>query len=293
LCPLPRGKNHLYDLWTIAQANPKEWFSIKLTLDDTQHIPFEEIEKEKREGIMSEDLIAQEFYCSWDLGVEGSYYSKYLDKMRINGRITSVPYESTFPVHTAWDLGIHDATCIIFFQVIGTSIHVIDCYENTDKGLDHYAKILSQKGYPYGKHIAPHDIQVRELGTGVSRLETSRNLGINFITAPNLPIEDGIEAVRAALSSKVWIDETNCSKLLKALENYRREYDSKKKVYKDHPLHDFSSHFSDAFRMLCVSLPKTQDGMSAEELNKIYRQKVYGDNSNLPGIFSDQFIKYQ
>jgi hypothetical protein len=261
---------------------------LKLTVEDTGHIPLEEIEREKAEGLMSEDLIQQEYYTSFEVGIEGSYYSKYLNNMRLKGQITNVPWEAGFKVFTAWDIGVSDQTVIIFYQIIGQQVRIIDCYCNTDKGLDHYAKILGEKPYAYGKHIAPHDIRVREFGAtgGMSRLERARNLGINFTIAPGVSIDDGIEAVRASFS-KVWIDETNCAQLLKALENYRREYDSKKKCYKDHPLHDWSSDFCDAFRMMALTLSKTQDGMSKEDIDRNYKEHILGNQNSLPKMFQD------
>ena len=285
----PRGHNHLHDLYQIAQNNPQDWFCYKLTVDDTQHIPLQEIEREIASSELSSDMALQEYWTSFDMGVEGSYYSKYIDKMRVAGRIANVPWEPTFKVHTAWDLGVHDATCIIFFQVIGQNIHFIDCYTNNDKGLDHYAKVLQQghrADYVYGKMAAPHDISVREFTSGVARIDKARQLGINFTIAPNLSIEDGIEATRAMLS-KVWLDQVRCAPLLKALESYRREYDSKRKTYKDHPLHDWSSNFADAARMLAVSLPKFRDGLSSEDLDKRYREAMLGTNAQLPRMFRD------
>ncbi len=279
----PRGRNHFWELYQIAQQHP-DWFAYKLTIDDTRHIPLKEIEKEKSEGIMSEDLILQEYYCSFDMGIEGAYYTKYIDKMRLNNQIGQVPYETGFKVHTAWDLGVRDSTAIIFFQVIGQSVRIIDCYENSKVGLEHYAKILEQKNYVYGKHIAPHDIKVKELGTGMTRIEKAKNLGINFIVAPSISIEDGIESVRSTLG-KIWIDEEKCQPLLKALINYRQEYDTKRKIYNSQPLHDWSSHFADALRYLCVSLPKTRDGLSPQDLNKMYIEAAFGGNSNLPPFF--------
>lgn len=237
----PRGKNHLYDILQIAQNNPA-WFCYVRSVNETQHISLHEIEKERAEGLMSDDLIQQEYFCSFDLGIEGSYYSKYIDKMRLDSRIGNVPHEVGFKVHTAWDLGMRDSTTIIFFQTIGTTVRIIDCYENSKVGLEHYISVVGNKGFIYGKHIAPHDIKVRELGTGLSRLEKARSLGISFIVAPDLSIMDGIEAVRTAFS-KIWIDETKCAPLLKALENYRQEYDLRNKTYKSNPLHNWSSHF--------------------------------------------------
>lgn len=236
----PRGKNHLWELYNIASRS-SDWFAYKLSVLDTGHISLQEIEKERQEGLISEDLIMQEYYCSFDMGVEGSYYGKYIDRMRMKGQIGQVPWEAGFKVHTAWDLGVRDSTTIIFFQVIGQTIRLIDSYENNKEGLEHYVKVLESKPYSYGKHIAPHDIKVKEWGTGITRLEKARQLGINFTVAPDVSIIDGIEAVRTALG-KCWIDEVECKDLVKAIENYRQEFDPKKKVYKSHPLHDWSSH---------------------------------------------------
>lgn len=282
----PRGHNHLYDLYQIAINNPDIWYTEKLTLEDTKHIPIEEIEELRRTGEMSEDLIQQEFYCSFDMGIEGSYYAKYIDRLRLKGQISLVPYEPTFKVHTAWDLGYSDSMSIIFYQTVGQTVRIIDYYENSKQGLPHYINIVLQKEYTYGKHIAPHDISVHELGTGQTRLETARRLGISFTIASNIAVEDGIESCRAAFN-KIWIDEVKCSKLIKCLENYRQEFDIKKKIYKPRPLHDWSSHAADAFRYLCISLPKTKDGLSSEDLDKRYQEAMLGNSANLPPMFRD------
>jgi len=281
----PRGKNHLWSIYQLAKESP-EWFCYKLTVEDTNHIPLEEIEREKRAGEMSEDMIMQEYYTSFDMGVEGAYYAKYMDRLRRDGKITDVPWESAFPVHTAWDIGVRDSTSIIFFQTIGQTIRIIDEYENSKVGLEHYTDVLKNKPYQYGIHIAPHDIRVREWGSGVTRYEKARQLGIKFTISDQLEIPDGIEAVRSAFS-KIWIDQQKCTELIKALENYRQEYDVKKKVYMPRPLHDWSSHFCDAMRYLAVSLPKTQDGLSASDLEQLHHEAHFGSNSNLPSIFQD------
>ena len=287
-CSTPFGKNHFYDLYQLATASEK-WYSSTLTASDTGHIPAEVLEDERRE--MSEDLFQQEYYVSFEAGVEGAYYAKYLNKMRLNNQIGDVPYEVGFPVHTAWDLGVSDSTVIIFFQNIGQSIRIIDYYENNSQGLEHYANVLRTKDYVYGKHIAPHDIAVRELGSGMSRLEKARSLGINFITAPNLPVIDGIEAVRSTLG-KMWIDATRCGRLIKVIDTYRKEWDDKRKVYRDKPLHDQYSDGADALRMLCVSLPKTCDGLTPEDLDRRFQEAMYGDDANLPPLFRDDHKRY-
>jgi hypothetical protein len=281
----PRGKNHLFELFQIAVQNP-DWYCQKLTVEDTQHISLHEIAKEQASGEMSLDLIQQEYYTSFDMGVEGAYYSKYLDQMRVKGQISTVPWEPAFKVLTAWDLGVRDSTSIIFFQIIGHTIRIIDCYEKSKEGLEHYVKVLESKPYSYSKHIFPHDIRVMELGSGITRIEKLRQLGIKATVAEDVPLIDGIEAVRSTFN-KVWIDQFKCSPLIKALENYRQEFDAKRKVYKSQPLHDINSHFADAMRYLCVSLPKTYDSLSPEELDKRYNEAMFPNK--LTGFFGDQY----
>jgi hypothetical protein len=249
----PRGKNSLWELYNIA-LNSDQWFAHKLTVLDTGHISMHDIERERAEGLMSEDLIQQEYFTSFELGVEGAYYSKYIDNMKLRGQIGQVPWEVGFKVHTAWDLGVRDSTVIIFFQTIGQTVRVIDYYENSKQGLEFYIKILEGKSYSYGKHFAPHDIKVREFTSGMSRIEKAKQLGVNFTVAPDLSIMDGIEAVRSAFS-KIWIDEVKCKDLIRALEGYRQEFDIKRKVYKNCPLHDHNSHacFSGDTRVLTRS----------------------------------------
>lgn len=279
----PRGKNHLWTLAELAKVSP-DWFHYKLTVEDTHHIPLIEIEKERREGLMSEDMIQQEYYTSFEMGVEGAYYAHYIDEMKRKSRLSDVPWENGFKVHTAWDIGVRDSTTIIFFQTIGATVRIIDAYENNKKGLEHYADVIANKPYLYGTHIAPHDIRVTEWGSGITRIEKARQLGIDFTIADQYDIPDGIEAARS-LFSKLWIDKNNCVELVKALENYRQEYDHKRKVYRPRPLHDWSSHYADCFRYLAVSLPKTEDGMSAQDLDNLYNEAVHGTDHKLPPQF--------
>jgi hypothetical protein len=282
----PRGRNSLYDLYKIAIDNPEEWYVSYLTIKETKVVSEEDVQKEIDEGLISFDLAQQEYYCSWSKGVEGAYYSKYLDKMKLNNQIADIPWEHGFKVHTAWDIGVRDSTAIIFFQMIGRTIRIIDSYEKNKEGLEHYVKIIQSKPYIYGKHIAPHDMGVTEFGTGTTRLEKAKDLGIKFILAPKISIMDGIESVRSAFS-RMYIDDKKCASLLKALENYRQEYDSKNNVYKSNPLHNSASHFADAMRMLCVSLSKLQEGMTSQDIDKLKADAYQVTSGSFygPGLF--------
>jgi len=282
----PRGHNAFYDLYNIAKQSD-EWFCQKLTVDDTKHVSVEEIYKDIERGEYSFDFAQQEWWVSFDLGVEGAFYSKALDRCRLNGQITNIPWDVAHKVYTSWDLGYRDSTAIIFFQLIGSAVHVIDCYQNSKEGLDHYIKYVLSKPYIYAGHIAPFDIGNTEFGTGMTRIEQASQLGIDFHICDKLSLMDGIEAVRASLS-RIYIDKTKCAPLITALESYRQEYDSKHKVYKPTPLHDSSSHFSDSFRYLCLSLPKIGEGMTAKDAEDMYNQALY---SRQPSTINSPYSK--
>lgn len=290
----PRGRNHFYELFQIA-SNSDEWFSQKLTVHDTKHISLFDIEKEKADGLISEDNIQQEYFTSFDMGIQGAFYAKYMDLVRFEERMGHVPWESSFPVYTSWDIGVRDATSIIFYQIVGQVIRIIDTYENTNTGLEHYVQLISSKPYQYAKHFAPHDISVREWGSGLSRLEKASQLGLKFefiadaqgrrrSAIPNLSIDDGIEAVRSSLG-KMWFDHEKCQPLIKALENYRQVWDKNLNKYTGVPLHDDASHFADAFRYLVLSLPQSRDSSSPKDLQERINKARYGHTNNLPDFF--------
>jgi hypothetical protein len=294
LISTPRGKNHLYELYQIAKHNPDQWYTELLTIEDMGHISVEEVKREIASGEISEDLALQEYWCSFEMGQEGSYYAKYIDKMRLNGRIGLVPWEPYHKVFTAWDLGIKDLNVIIAYQCIGEIVRIINYYEMSDKGMDHYARVINnwaeELGYVFGKHFGPHDLHQRESARGLTKREMYKELGVNFTEPIYIEVEDGIELVRRSFG-KLWIDEKNCGKLIKALENYREEFDIKRKVYKGKPLHDKWSHAADAMRYLCASLPKTKDGLSPEKLDKIYAEAM-GYETSMPSVFRDDLPRY-
>ena len=192
----------------------------------------------------------------WDGGYlvysEGAYYSTELRRAKDEDRITKVRYDRGKGVITAWDLGIGDSTSIVFAQFIGAEVHIIDFYEASGAGLEHYVKVLQDKGYVYDQHVLPHDVRVRELGSGKSRVEMLEELGIhNIEIAPQLLIDDGIQQVRTLLD-KCYFDEVSCEKLIDSLLAYSREWDDNGMTWRMRPKHDWSSHACDAMRYLAI-----------------------------------------
>lgn len=241
----PRGKNHGYDLYQMAKTNPK-WFAQLLTVDDTGRLTPEDIQEERDSG-MDEDMIKQEYYCSFEAAMRGAYYGDLFEAIEKEKRLTRVPYDPAIPVETWWDLGIGDSTAIWFIQRANNEYRAIDCLEGSGQGLEYYVRHLFNKPYVYKRHVLPHDVVVRELGTGKSRVEMLGELGLKVDIAPKLRVDDGIQAARQLLP-KFWFDSDKCAGGVKALSQYRRAWDDNAKMFKDHPLHDWTSHFADAFR---------------------------------------------
>ncbi len=293
LISTPRGRNWFYTLWTRAQ-NWSDWFCYKLTLDDTKHISDEQLAREREKH--SEEYIAQEWFTSFDRGVEGSFYAKYITQMRDDGRISRIPYDPSLKVNSSFDLGFNDQTVILLYQITKNNlVNIIDSYANTNQPLGHYIKWLQAQPYIYGKHFGPHDIEIHDYQTGHTRIEMARELGLNFeirevkgkmcSATPRVSVADGIEKVMASFS-RISIDETKCAKLVQALESYHREWDDDKKVYKQQPLHDWSSDWADAMRYLCLTIDLNQQGMTVEDAHRGYNEAMYGNPTPQDNVFS-------
>ena len=253
----PFGRaNTFYEHYERA-AGRRGWFRCLMTADQTQIIDPQELEDARAE--MEPDKFEQEFMCSWSAAVKGAYYAQAIDELEKRGQVRDLPYDPQIPVVTSWDLGINDSTAIWFLQIFGPEIRVIDYREFTNSGLTDIVGELRKLPYVYQDHIAPHDIRVRELGSGVSRYETMRGLGVQMSVAKNLPIIDGINAVRQILP-RCWFDTKKCQVGLEALRMYRSEYDDQKRVTSLRPVHDWTSHAADAFRYFAVESNKARQG---------------------------------
>ena len=244
----PKGMNHFADLWEKANADPT-WFTLRLPASETGLLPAEELVDARR--TMSPEQYAAEFECSFAASVVGSYWGREMQAAESDGRISRVPYQSEVAVDTWWDLGISDAMSIWFTQNIGREVHVIDYLEQSGEGLPWFARQLQERGYVYGTHNAPHDIQVRELGSGKSRLETAAALGIRFTVVPDIGLQDGIDAARAFIA-RCWFDRQKTERGRTALVSYTKVWDEKRKMFGSHPMHNWASHGADAWRYLAV-----------------------------------------
>ena len=243
----PRGRNHGFELFERLQGDTSG-FAQLLTCDETGHMSLEALTQEQRD--MSQELYLQEYFCSWDYGIEGSYYAKAMNRAVTDGRVTHVPYDESLPVWTAWDIGLKDSTAIWFYQAApGGQVRFIDYYEAAGEQIRHYADVLRDKPYSYGdNHFLPHDAGHTRLGQPDSVAEQATALGIsNMVLSQEANIAPAIESCRVMIG-RAWFDEERTQEGRAALSAYRKEWDDQRNCFKPKPLHDWSSNGADAFR---------------------------------------------
>ena len=234
-----------------------DWFRTLYKSSETDHVDADELESAKRD--MSVEEFAREYECLRVAAVKGAVFGRALSEIEEGGRIGNVPYDPSVGVVTAWDLGVGDSTAIWFVQQVGQEVRLIDYYEASGEGLQHYAHVLQSRGYVYRDHIAPHDIGVRELGTGRSRLEMAAELGIQFRVLPRVSqnvrseVEERIDAGRR-LIPRCWFDEKKTSKGLEALRSWHRAENARTGELSSQPVHDWASHGADAYTYLAMGL---------------------------------------
>ena len=252
----PNGKNTFYDLRNRAAGEEPDWELFEFKASASGILPQTELDAAKSD--MTPAAYEREYECSFDATIEGAYYAKEMTDASAQGRICSIPVDPIPAVDTAWDLGIDDATAIWFVQDVGRERRLIDYLEVSGEGLPQIMARLDAKGYRYGRHMLPHDVEVRELGNGTSRRETLEKLGLRDIEViPAQGVADGINSVRLMLS-RCWFDAKRCERGIEALKQYRREFDGKRQTWRERPLHDWTSHAADAFRYLALASAKPE-----------------------------------
>lgn len=249
----PNGKNHFWDLRNKAAANEADWELFEFKASETGLLPQSELDDAR--NAMSDAAYQREYECSFDATVEGAYYAAEMMAAisASPSRVCTIPIDPIPKVDTAWDLGIDDATAIWFIQDVGLERRLIDYLEVSGEGLPQIVGRLESKGYRYGRHLLPHDVEVRELNNGTSRRETLEKLGLkNIEVIPQQEVADGINAVRLMLP-RCWFDSNRCARGIEALKQYRREWDGKRQTWRERPYHDWTSHAADAFRYLALA----------------------------------------
>ncbi len=257
-----RGRNHGFTTMEMARNSPA-WFAETLPASNTNVFTAEQLERIRTEYIAldsqnGEALFDQEYGCSFEAAVHGSYWGKELAKAEQTNRIKDVPYDPNELVWTAWDIGVNDSTAIWFYQIYHGGMNIIDYYEASSVGVDHYADVLEAKPYRYAYALVPFDARVKEWGSGRTRLEQMLSLKLKPWVVPHHSLMDGINAARVTLPI-VRFDKEKCAQGLAALREYRAKYDEERKVLLPTPEHNWASHGADAFRYLAMGWKKAKE----------------------------------
>ena len=259
----PNGKNHFYDMFNTAkqlQEQDGSWFCQKLTVDDTGVVSKEYIEEERRNW-MSEEMIQQEYFCSFDVGAIGAYYAREIEQARNDGRITKLPFNPDVPVDLYFDLGVNDNFTISWKQNDWQFYNFINYYEENWKTLEHYFAIIDEwferKRWKIGKIYLPHDSSQKSHAFLVSWTTILEKFEQKYpgkiVYIPNkVSINDWIQEVRK-LFPRMRFDSETCVQFIRCIENYKKDWDDVKKVFRDQPRHDWASHWADNLRYFGIS----------------------------------------
>ena len=266
----PKGHNSFWDVYSNALNNP-EWYVKTLRASQTELIPASELADAAK--MMSQDQYLQEFECDFESAILGAFYGKEMRALTDSGRITNVEYDPLFPVHTAWDLGYSDDTSIWWYQVVHGEIRLLDYHSSNGQPIAFYTGLIQAKereyGYNYGIHWLPHDARAKTLASNGKSIIEQLSVKIpleKMKIVPSLSLQDGIQASRLALM-RAWFD-TKCDDGIECLRQYQREYDEDKKVFRDKPRHDWTSHGADAFRMLSIAWREEEKALPKDDTIK-------------------------
>jgi hypothetical protein len=298
----PNGKNEFYEIVRAARANPKDWFHMTLPASISGLIPQPELDDAR--SIMGEDEYLQEFECSFEAAIKGSYYGRLINEMTQDGRLGTVPYDPSLPVQVSMDLGYTDSTATWMWQNLGTETRYIEAYEFSGLAISDYVDLLSErtakKGYVYGAIWLPPDARAKSLQTGRSLIEILiSNHGIRPNIVPAMSVQQGIQASRLMLQS-AYIDAIGCAPGVEALRQYQREWDDTISAFKQNPKHDRSSHFSDSFRYSALVSHRvatqhdraSPSSVHAANAHKYDPAQPFGGNVRLEDLYAQRASTY-
>jgi hypothetical protein len=256
----PRGRNHAFEMYKHASHLPG-WFCELLTAEDTEALTREQLAEALAEYValygpdQGTAQYKQEYLCDWQAAILGAFYALEMATVRTEGRIVPIEAAADRPVHRSWDLGMRDDTCVWFFQANGPQIFVLDVRSTSGASLewwrDEIARTHERYNWKHGDDYVPHDAKVKELGTGRTRVETMKRLGLAPLLVPDHSVQDGINAVRRLLP--ICVFHPRCEDVgIAALEQYKREWDDDKKAFRQAARHDWCSDRADSFRYLAM-----------------------------------------
>ena len=287
----PKGKNHFYNLFKRAQADPT-WFCMLLKASTSGIIPEAELALIKSQ--MDASDYEQEYECSFDASLKGSIYGTEMELADAEGRIRDYQLDPNVPLDVICDLGYTDDTVATYFQKSPGGVLIHEIYVNNEQEWDHY---LDEFDLREVKDIyLPHDAKAKNLQTGRSIVEQTIKRGYRPRIVPDHKLRDGIAATRKLLPFCHW-NLPLCSGGIEAMKSYRREWDEKLGCYRERPVHDWASHVADCIRYLGVVFANLPTFSSSKlilppGMNKptyeFTLEDLFNDWRTNPGLFREQ-----
>ena len=201
---------------------------------------------------------------AFEQALEGAYFEQQLAAANKRQSIGRFPYDPRYQVNTFWDLGRNDQTAIWIHQDVNGRDRFIGYYENSGEHISHYLTWLEdwkkERQSSWGDHYWPHDGDRDDLFLKEGRLAEVETLGFRPMTVPRVSNKlTAIEAARSAFPNCDF-DEYACEVGLGRLRHYRKEWDDRRGVWKDRPLHDENSNGADAFMTFATGFNRPSDG---------------------------------
>lgn len=271
----PRGKNKFFEMREKAKKSP-DWFYLEIKASTSGILSAEELASLTAD--MDEDEIAQEFECSFEASLKGSYYGKHILHLEARGQLIETSqanplYDPSEPVSCSHDPGHDDAWAIWFWQVIGGEVRFIDYWCETGFDAEEVIDVLDLKPYAYETWWVPHDALHKTARSKKSILDVFRDADAPARKVPN-PDEGnkvlhGVNAVRKTLRTyPIVFDAIKCARGLESLRNYSRKWNPDAKVFSQNPKHDEWSHGADSFRYACLAINPETIQRSVERANR-------------------------
>jgi hypothetical protein len=279
----PLGKNHFYDSYNKAKADPKQ-FSMLLKASQSGILGAEELKLIK--SMMDDSDYEQEYECSFEAALKGAIYGADMEQMEAEGRVKDYDLDPALPLDVVCDLGFTDDTVLIFFQ--RNKHQQVLIHEILSDNEKEWAEYLDEMDLRNVREVyLPHDARAKNLQTGRSIMEQTLLRGYRPNIVPDHKLRDGIHAVHKMLPFTYW-NHNLTSGGIEAMKSYRRMWDDKTSCYRDRPVHDWTSHVADAVRYLAVIL-----GIMPTEQSRIIlpnEERRAGANYafNLEDLFTDR-----
>lgn len=184
--------------------------------------------------------------------IEGAIYANELAEALRKGRICNVPYDPMLKVHSVWDMGWNDFTCIILVQRLRSEVRIIGYIEDRFKTVDHYVALLKGMNLNWGYDFLPHDGNATSRQTGKTDKQILEAFGRRVKITPNMDVEAGIRQVRTSFP-QMYFDRAETEGLIERLRRYRRAI-NRSTLTAGSPVHDDASHGADTLRYVALNI---------------------------------------